>query len=153
LEFGDFECPACRGFYQAEKEVLPHHASDVALYFRHWPLPYHRFAYPSARAAECAADQGKFAEYHNMLYEHQDSLGLISFDDFANRAKVPDLEKFGKCVRQTGRVAAIDSGSALAMRIGAQGTPAIIFNGILLSFTPDSARLEMLIREAVNTKN
>jgi hypothetical protein len=60
VEFGDFECPACGEFEHTLQQVRRAYPKDVAVVFRHWPLPYHKLAYPAARAAECAADQGRF---------------------------------------------------------------------------------------------
>jgi len=148
IEFGDFECPACRAFWVQTHAVFERHASDVTLAFRHWPLPYHRFAYPAARASECAAAQGRFEAYYNLLYKTQDSLGLISFHEFARRAAVRDLPQFDNCNARAERVAVIDSGSAAAARLSARGTPTFLVNGLLLPGVPDSTQLERLIADA-----
>lgn len=148
LEFGDFECPACGAFASAARKVLPHHKDEVSVVFRHWPLAYHRLAYPAARAAECAGNQGRFAQYHDLLYSKQDSLGLISFAELAERAGVGDMQSFESCTRSSRSVPAIDSGTAAARSLGARGTPTLIVNGVLLSSVPDSTELESLISEA-----
>lgn len=148
VEFGDFECPACRGFSRTLASVMPQHPRDVALVFRHWPLQYHRFAYPAARASECAADQGKFAEYYQLLYGKQDSLGLISFHALAERARVGDLAVFDKCAASSRSVAAIEAGKEAARQLNAFGTPTLMINGLLLGGVPDSAELEKLIADA-----
>jgi protein-disulfide isomerase len=148
IEFGDFECPACRAFWTQTHAVFGRHANDVTLAFRHWPLSYHRLAYPAARAAECAAAQGRFEAYYNALYGTQDSLGLITFHELAKRARVPNLSQFDGCNASVARVAVIDSGSAAAMRLSARGTPTLLVNGLLLPGVPDSAALEQLIADA-----
>ncbi len=146
VEFGDFECPSCRAFaVRAVKGVLAHHPDDVALIYRYWPLDYHRFAYPAARAAECAAGQGNFEGMYAVLYGKQDSLGLKSFRGFAAEAGVRDLEAFATCDRDTARVPAIDSDAAAAVRLKSIGTPTILIDGRLLNFVPDSGELEDLI--------
>src|SRR6201999_1765144 len=64
VEFADFECPVCRHFQTGALEpVQKIYGSQVAVVFRQWPLGYHRFAMPAARAAECAGRQGRFAQY------------------------------------------------------------------------------------------
>lgn len=142
VEFADFECPVCRMFtLGALRAVRARYPSDVTVLFRHWPLKYHRFAYPAARAAECAADQGRFEPFHDELYAEQDSLGLKPWARYAADAGVPDSAVFERCVAKSGEVASIDADSAVASRLGARGTPAIIINGLLLPGAPDSTKL------------
>jgi protein-disulfide isomerase len=149
VEFGDFECPMCRVFATTIKSILAAHPEDVALVYRHWPLSYHRFAYPAARAAECAAEQGRFEPYAFLLFEQQDSLGLISFVDLARRVGVVDIAAFEACRGSRDPVPAIDTDAALAKQMRFHGTPTIIINGLYLATTPDSVALEGHIREAL----
>ena len=96
VEFADFECPACRRFVtKALDPVRREFPDQVSVVFRHWPLTYHHFAYPAARAAECAGAQGRFEAFYNSLYKSQDSLGVKTFDDFAATSGVPDLSAYG----------------------------------------------------------
>lgn len=130
--FGDFECPACRGFAAAISEVRRKRPNDVRVVFRHFPLPYHRFSYPSARAAECASDQGRFEEMYRELYAAQDSLGLVPYGTLARRAGVADLTAYEGCMNHSSRVFRIerDRDAAVAMKI--PGTPGVIINGTLM---------------------
>jgi protein-disulfide isomerase len=146
VEFSDFECPVCRVFtLNALRTVLPSFPNEVAVVYRHWPLAYHRFSYPAARAAECAAAQGQFEPFHYAAFQGQDSLGLLRFEDLAARAGVPDSTKFAACVNLPGNVAAIDADSAAARAIGGSGTPTILLNGWRLPGAPDSAMLHRMI--------
>lgn len=148
LEFADFECPACQRIERgALGPIRRKYPNDVAVVYRHWPLEYHRFAYPAARASECAGDQGRFAEYHDFLYEKSDSLGLITFHDAAAAVSVPDLALFDRCYAKTDRVPRIDRGAGDAGRAGGTGTPTILINGWRLTSLPDSAALDALIQE------
>lgn len=146
LEFGDFECPACGAIEPTLRAMREAHPKDVAVVFRHWPLEYHHLAYPAARAAECAAKQGRFAAYHDLLYSRQDSLGLIPFHSFAIRSGVPDLAAFDTCDAQSGLVPDIQNDIAEAKRIGGRGTPTLIINGAVMDAPPDSAALEDMLR-------
>ena len=148
VEFADFECPACRQFFPVIESFRARHPKDVAFVFRHWPLPYHRFAYPSARASECAAAQGRFAEFYGELYRKQDSLGLVQFRELARNAGVENLNEFDKCSGSSDSVKTISSDLALAKAMKAWGTPTVIVNGVLLSETPDQAKLEGLLAAA-----
>lgn len=152
VEFGDYECPACAAFQKTLEAVLAAHPQDVALVYRHWPLPFHRFAYPAARAAECAAAQGRFPQFNQLMYAKQDSLGLVPFDDIAARSGVTDLASFRRCNRQTGKVAAIETDIAAAEKLGGSGTPTILLDSLRLQFPPDSLELEKLIQTQLQTR-
>ncbi|MEO5799695.1 MAG: thioredoxin domain-containing protein [Gemmatimonadales bacterium] len=146
VEFADFECPACRRLALDGLEgVLASRSQDVRLIFRHWPLPYHRFALPAARAAECAANQGKFAQMAAVLFAKQDSLGLTPFSSFAFEAGIPDSTAFASCVTSTQRMAAVATDTALLKGLDAIGTPTLILNGRVLRGVPNRAQLDSLI--------
>jgi protein-disulfide isomerase len=146
VEFGDFECPACRGFFANFEAVRAKYPDKIALVYRHWPLSYHRFAYPSARAAECAAGQRKFPEFYKFVFSKQDSLGLITFSDIAKRIGIADVWLFEKCVARPGTVAAIENDIAAARTLEGRGTPTLVINGTLPGRLPDANALEQLVR-------
>jgi len=141
--FGDFECPACRAFEtETEPAIRKLFPQKVAIVFRHFPLPYHRFAYPAARAAECAGLQSRFDEFEHLVYAQADSLGLKPFTRFAEESGVPDTAAFAACNARTSRVPAIEADLAEARLIGADRTPVVIINGLMLRTNPDSAEAE-----------
>lgn len=82
--------------------------------FRHAPLSYHKRAYASARAAECVADQGKFAEYHDVLFTNQAGLDTASFERLAREAHAPDLATFASCARSDAPDPSVERDKALA---------------------------------------
>ncbi len=71
IEYGDFQCPACAAFHPQMKALMTTVSDTVRLVFRHFPLPQHDKAIPTARAAEASARQGKFWEMYDLLYEKQ----------------------------------------------------------------------------------
>lgn len=70
IEYSDFQCPACRSYYQIVKK-LSQEFPDLSVVYRHFPLPQHANARTSAQAAEAAGQQGKFWEMHDMLFDNQ----------------------------------------------------------------------------------
>lgn len=71
VEFGDFQCPACRAAAPFVAEVIENYkGKGVQFVFRHFPLPMHDNAQIAANAAEAA--QGKFWEMHDLLFSKQD---------------------------------------------------------------------------------
>lgn len=71
VEFSDFECPACGAAEPTMEQLIGKYSDRVRFVYRHFPLPQHSLAMPAARAAEAAGIQGKFWEYHNVLFAHQ----------------------------------------------------------------------------------
>jgi protein-disulfide isomerase len=136
VEFTDFECPYCRQFHATLRSVRQRFGESVAVNLVHFPLPMHRFAFPAARAAECAERQGRFSWFVDVVYGKQDSLGLKTWTSYAKDAQVGDTALFLRCVTDTARVPRIDAGVALGKRINIVSTPTVIVNGWRIDGTP-----------------
>jgi protein-disulfide isomerase len=73
--FGDFQCPACRGFFEGTvKQVIDDYVipGKVYLVHRDFPLDMHPYARQAARLANAAAEFGQFEAIERALYDHQD---------------------------------------------------------------------------------
>jgi protein-disulfide isomerase len=73
--FGDFQCPACRGFFETTvKQVIDDYVIPGKVYIIHrdFPLEMHPFARQAARLANAAAEFGQFEAIERALYDHQD---------------------------------------------------------------------------------
>jgi protein-disulfide isomerase len=73
--FGDFQCPACRGFFEnTVKQVIDDYVIPGKVYIVHhdFPLEMHPYARPAARFANAAAEFGQFEAVERALYDHQD---------------------------------------------------------------------------------
>lgn len=147
VEFGDYECPACGAFSRSWEAFEAAHPGQVVLLFRHYPLSIHRFAYPAARAAECAAAQGRYPEVHKLLMASQDSLGLIPFVEIGRRGRIPDLDGFESCLASTATMAIVEEDRRLGQEVGVQATPTVFVNGVRIPGLPDSSKLETLFKE------
>jgi protein-disulfide isomerase len=150
VEFADFECPFCAQFANGPlKAMQAKYPGKFAVLFRHWPLGFHRFALPTARAAECAARQSRFEQFHDLVYARQDSLGLKTYHDFGRDAGIPDLSAFDRCTTDTATVAAIVEDSRAAESLHANGTPTILINGMMIVGAPDTAMFEDQLKKAM----
>jgi protein-disulfide isomerase len=152
VEFSDFQCPVCRGFAERLRALRARYPRDVAIVYRHWPLEYHNQAYPAARASECAGEQGKFSEMHDILFANQDSLGLVSWRSLASRAGVPDTAVFEGCFTRPGKIPEVERDIHEVASLNGTGTPTVLVNGEQYSIPPDSAGLEVLVRKARPTR-
>src|SRR5262245_53380703 len=58
VEFADYQCPYCHRAQDTVDLVMSRYAGKVQLVHRDFPLDGHPGAYPAARAARCAGEQG-----------------------------------------------------------------------------------------------
>jgi protein-disulfide isomerase len=94
VEYGDFQCPTCKQAAAGLKLLLERFAGRVRLVFRHFPLEQaHSQALAAAEAAECAAEQGKFWEMHDLLFANQEHLSLKHLHGYAERLGL-DVARF-----------------------------------------------------------
>jgi protein-disulfide isomerase len=145
VEFMDFECPGCRAFNEVVREVQAQHRKEVRVVYVPFPLPMHRFALPAARAADCAVAAGRFAAFSDVLFAHQDSLGLKSWGSLAHDAGIADTAEIAACAANPAPRKAVTAGETLARRVGLGGTPTIVVNGWQLPRTPTTSELEEMV--------
>jgi protein-disulfide isomerase len=149
VEFADFECPFCRRFELSFRAAKKQFGRNVALVFVHFPLPMHRFAIPAARAAECAREHGRFAEFREALYDKQDSLGLKAWASYARDVGIRDTVEFAKCNSGSATVAQIAAGQTLATKLGVRATPTVVINGWRFYTPPSDSALAQIVAAAL----
>jgi protein-disulfide isomerase len=148
VEFADFQCPFCARAAATLEKLLAEQKGQFAIEFHHFPLPSHPFAKDASMAAECAAEQGRFAEYYFSLYSHQQKVGRWSWSGFAKDAQVSNLAQFDLCVRSRRGMKKVDDDFSLAMSIGALGTPTWIVGDSVYGGLPPTFQIEEWIRNA-----
>ncbi|MFQ5531593.1 MAG: DsbA family protein, partial [Candidatus Nanoarchaeia archaeon] len=89
VEFSDFQCPFCQrahtGALTDFKNSNYFSNGEVNLVYKHFPLnSIHPQAQKAAEASECANRQGKFWEYHDLLFANQQSLDVNSLKSYAS---------------------------------------------------------------------
>jgi len=93
--FGDFQCPACRGFFETTvKQVIDDYviSGKVYLIHRDFPLDMHPYARQAARLANAATEFGKFEAIERALYDHQDEWSTKGNIDEVIAASFPPAE-------------------------------------------------------------
>jgi protein-disulfide isomerase len=147
VEFADFECRYCAKVALELAKLKARYPKDVALVFRHFPLSgIHPNAWQAARAAECAARQGRFDSVAAVIFAFQDSLGRRSWTWFAQRGGVADTAAFAACARERGDAAAIAADIAAGERLGVRGTPTIIMNEWRFSLPPSGEAMDSMVK-------
>ena len=146
-EFSDFQCPYCRALSATLAAVMSDYAGTVAIVFRHYPIvSVHPYAERAALASECAAAQGRWVQFHNVLFKQQDLIGSLPWTVIAQRAGVPDTARLARCIVAQQLLARIRADEAAGAALGVTGTPTVLVNELELPGTPDRATLDSAIR-------
>jgi protein-disulfide isomerase len=145
IEFSDFQCPFCRTAEPTIKEVLDKYKDKVRFSYRDFPLKQiHPYSEQAAEASRCAGEQGKFWEYHDLLYANQAKLDQAGLTEHA-RAVGLDVERFSTCLASGKFKAPVDSDFQAGIRAGVSGTPAFYIDGVFLSGAQPVSAFEKII--------
>lgn len=154
VEFSDFECGHCRKASHDLSRLLTRYLGEVRLEFRHFPLdekcnsqvtePFHRQACALAVASECAGDQGKFWEYHDLLFSGGRGLGQESLVSLAADLGL-DRERFFKCLNNADVLARVSADIELGKRLNVKSTPTILINGRMIVGALETAGYEYAV--------
>jgi protein-disulfide isomerase len=128
VEYGDFQCPFCGQAESTVRELLSQYG-DVRYVWRHLPLhDVHPQAQLAAEAAEAAGAQGAFWAMHDVLLDHQDSLGPDALVRHAADLGL-DVDRFTRELRKHEHKARIADDVESADLSGVRGTPTFFVNG------------------------
>lgn len=132
IEFSDYECPFCARYYlqtfpQIDENYIQ--TGKIKLIFRDYPLGFHQYAKPAAEAAECANEQGKFWEYHDKLFQNQESLDNPSLKQYAVDLGL-DATAFNECLDSEIMASEVEKDFQDGVSYGIKGTPTFFINGI-----------------------
>lgn len=131
VEFGDFECPHCGALHPIVEAARKAFGGNLRVVFRHFPLrSSHPHAMAAARAAEAAAEQGRFWEMYDRLYRHQNRLSDQDLEQHARELRL-DLDRFRRSLGDQTHERRIREDLASAAQSGAPGTPSLFINGEL----------------------
>lgn len=129
VEFADFECPYSREAFTSVRQVLSEFPGQVRLVYRDFPLDaIHTRARAAARAANCAAAQGKFQPMHDKLYQNASALRDHDLRFYAQQIGL-DAAAFEACMADAATGAEIDRDIADGVNAGVRGTPTFFING------------------------
>ncbi|HLK11600.1 MAG TPA: thioredoxin domain-containing protein [Candidatus Binatia bacterium] len=138
VEFSDFECPACAEAFRDLKDLL-RSRDDVRVVFRYFPLDAscnaalqgrspHPDACLAAFAAECAGEQHRFWEYHDLLFENQRALDRDSLFRYARDLGL-DIAAFRACLDAPATREQVERDVAAGIAFGVASTPTLFING------------------------
>lgn len=135
IEYSDFQCPACAAYYPMLKKLNQDFENNIQFVYRHFPLPQHNNAKPSAYAAESAGKQGKFWEMHDLIFENHDEWAAKSnsetkeiFIKYASSLNL-DIEKFKNDFDSQEIKNRVENDSKTGFKLKINATPTFFLNG------------------------
>jgi protein-disulfide isomerase len=128
IVFTDYECPSCAQTAPILEQLLEEFAGQVRLFVRDFPLEQHAYSRKAAEAAEAARAQGRYWEYHTLLFRNQKMLDLNKLKEYASQLQL-DRQQFDAAL-ETGKYAAhVQRDVQDGLRLGLNSTPTIFING------------------------
>lgn len=137
-EFSDFQCPACRIWYEStELQIIQEYVDSGEVYFIYRNFPFiGNESFAAANASLCAAEQGRFWDYHDLLFANQigENVGayrtqrLQAFAEYLNL----DTGAFNACLASNRYQDSINEDLARGRSLGVNSTPSIVINDQLM---------------------
>lgn len=132
VEFGDYQCPACKAAYPVVKQLLSDEKGKINFVFRNYPFLGQESTW-AGEAAECAAEQGKFWEYHDYLYSHQgaENSGTFSknkLEEIANTLALNSTQ-FSLCLETDKYSQKVSQDLSDGRALGVNSTPTFFLDG------------------------
>ena len=109
-------------------QVLAEFPGKVRLVFKDFPLDFHEGARPAAEGARCAAQSGRYWEYHDLLFLAQPEFSRENLIRYAARLGL-DQPAFTACLDSGRFRKAVGADLAEGTALGVRGTPTFFVNG------------------------
>ena len=143
IEFADYQCESCAKFNREVRDDILRNfvnTGQVRFLFKDFivnnDMPtatpiVDEASILAAEASYCAAEQGKYWEYHNKLYQNAEGentqwVTIDNLKQIANNAGVGDLMQFSDCLESHKNSKTVNENDNLARSIGLQSTPTFI---------------------------
>jgi protein-disulfide isomerase len=148
VEFSDFQCPYCTRAADAAKKIKETYGNKVRFVFRQYPLPFHKEAQKAAEASLAAHAQGKFWQFHDLLFANQQALGIDDLKKHAQKAGL-NVAALDKALKSDTYKDAVAKDLALGNEVGVSGTPTMFLNGKRVQNSTQFEAIEPMIKEAL----
>ena len=144
VEFSDFQCPYCSQAANAVTQIKEKYSDKVRFVFRHFPLSFHQDAHLASQATLAANKQGKFFEYHDLLFKNQKALKREDLEKYATELGL-DLAAFKADLDGGAFKAAVDADMKLGEEVAVDGTPTMFVNGKRVANPTDFGAISAMI--------
>lgn len=133
-EYSDFQCPACAKIFPQLKQLEQEFGDQIAIEYNDFPLvQLHPNAFAGAEAAQCAFDQDKFWEYHDILFIKQSDWSIQQDPTQALLGYAGELgldtARFEQCTSNRDKKATIEEDMKEGDKAQITSTPTLFING------------------------
>jgi len=128
FEWSDYQCPFCREAQAVLARLQAEFPGKVRITFKDFPLRSHNRAVPAAMAARCAGVQGRYLEYHDLLFVAQPDFSREDLLGYARRLGL-DVEGFTQCYDSNRFQDAVLADQREGLMAGVRATPTFFING------------------------
>ncbi len=152
VEFSDFQCPYCSNMVPTLEKVKENYRDQVRLVFRQFPLnSIHPQAQKAAEASLCAAEQGKFWEMHDLMFEDK----KLFLPDLKSKAESLGLDmiEFERCLNSDQFAEQVRQDVSAGARAGVTGTPSLFINGRPMTGAVTYEKITTIIEEELQSSN
>ena len=149
VEFADYQCPYCQRVHPELDQLRKEFGNKVAIAYKDFPLPMHPYAMKAAEAARCAGMQGKFWEFHDILFTDK----KLEVKDLKEQARLLHLDgdRFDSCLDSGQTAGSVERDAEEGRRLGLTGTPSFFVNGHFSSGALSYATLRDMVAQQLNT--
>lgn len=128
--FSDFQCPHCAQLGDIYPKLLEKYPTSIKIVYKYYPLPNHQFSGAAAVAAWAAQQQGKFWQYHDLVYANFRDLTMEKLTGFAEQLGL-NMPQFHQQMNSQEAKDKVIQDIQEAQAAGATGTPTMFINGRL----------------------
>jgi protein-disulfide isomerase len=156
VEFGDYESESCAKAHAIVKRLLAEFDGKLKFVFRHFPLTkIHQRAMKAAEASVAAAQEGKFWEMHEMLFENRRKLGTVSLKEYSREIGITNKRFLNELIESVYGWA-VRNDLLEGLDLGVRDVPTFFINGELytkpVSFEKMKAVIEDKLQEHTSKK-
>ena len=149
--FSDFQCPYCAKVGALLEYALEHNPETVRVVFKQFPLSFHKYAQAAAIASLAANNQGKFWEYHDLLFQNGKELNDQKLEALAKEAGL-NMKRFRADIKNELLSDRVTQDIQEGQRNGVRGTPTIFVNGRGLDERNPQGLQKLIDQELARTK-
>lgn len=148
--FSDFQCPHCALQGELFQKLLEKNPTSIKIVYKYFPLPNHQFAAAAAIASYAAQQQGKFWQYHDLVYAEFRELTLEKLTQFAEKLGL-NMPQFQQQMNSQEAKDRVMRDLQEGREAGITGTPVIYINGRLVRERTQE-NIQKMIDEALKKK-
>lgn len=160
--FSDFTCSHCRNASLALERLLPEYQKELQIIYKHQVHdktcnPYEEHVSPKhacqlAIASLCAQKNGKFWEYHDLLFASSETIQENELIPWAQKVGL-DEKNFQLCMKDPQTQERLLKDLQEAHRLGVQSTPTFFLNGRRIQGLPPTSLFHTLLRHELQEKS